>query len=33
MSTLSDQWQREVEEKTKPKKRKSTKKETKTVNS
>ena len=26
MSTLSDQWQKEVEEKTKPKKRKSTKK-------
>ena len=26
MSTLSDQWQREVEEKAKPKKRKSTKK-------
>ncbi len=30
MSTLSDQWQKEVEEKAKPKKKKSTKKTVKT---
>jgi hypothetical protein len=30
MSTLSEQWQREVEEKAKPKKKKSTKKTVKT---
>ena len=30
MSTLSDQWQKEVEEKAKPKKRKSSKKTVKT---